>query len=323
MNFNKEVLNIDCQSQVDNICTFIQRQVLAMKKDGAVIGLSGGIDSALCSTLCLKALGRSKVLGLILPEKESAAISEQYASKHAKTIGLDTITEDITATLEGFKTYQRRDNVIKEIFPEYNNRYQSKVTLPPDLLAKDAYNFFTLKIKDSNGNVKQTRLSNKNARDILSASNSKQITRMMYLNYYAEKNNYIVCGTTNRSEYIQGFFVKYGDGGVDVEPIAHLYKIQVYQLADYLEVIPEIIKRAPGPDTFSFQVTDEEMHFRLPFNVFDVILYAWEHHTPIAEVSKALELTEDQVRRVLRDITSKYNATNYLRLPPQNLNNAG
>ena len=247
MAFNKEILQVDCESEIKRIGTFIQQQVASMKKEGAIIGLSGGIDSSICSYLCLKSLGKSRVLGLILPEKESSPVSEQYAKKHASTIGLDTATDNITATLEGFGTYQRRDKAIKEVFPEYSEHYKSKLTLPPDLLTKDTFNFFTLKIRDEQGNIKTARLNNRSARSILAAANSKQITRMMFLNYYAEKNNYLVCGTTNRSEYVQGFFVKYGDGGVDIEPIVHLYKTQVYQLGSYLGIIPEIMNRAPSP----------------------------------------------------------------------------
>jgi NAD+ synthase len=319
MGFHKDILQLDSAAEVDKICDFIKKQVSALKRDGVVIGISGGVDSALCSLLCLSALGKMKVLGLILPEKESNPVSAEYAQKHAGVIGLNTITDDITATLEGFGAYTRRDKAIKEIFPEYNNHWKSKLTLPPDLLTKDTFNFFTLKIKDNEGTIKTARLNNQNMRRILAASNTKQITRMMYLNYYAEMNNYLVCGTTNRSEYIQGFFVKYGDGGVDIEPIAHLYKMQVYQLSGALGIIPEIIKRAPGPDTFTYEVTDEEMHFRIPFDILDLLLYAWENKIPVTEVSKALNLTEDHVNRAFRDITSKYNATNYLRLPPLHL----
>jgi NAD+ synthase len=323
MAFNKGILKINCQSETDRICDFIVKQVGVMKRDGAVIGISGGVDSALCSALCVKALGKSKVLGLILPERESNSVSEKYAAKHAKNIGLDPITDNITGTLEGFGTYKRRDEAIRAVFPEYNDQYKSKLTLPPDLLTKDAFNFFTLKIEDPQGNIKTARLDYKTSRNILSAANTKQITRMMYLNYYAEKNNYIVCGTTNRSEYIQGFFVKYGDGGVDVEPIAHLYKTQVYELSDYIAIIPEIRNRAPSPDTFSMVVTDEEMHFRIPFDTLDLLLYAWERKLEPSEVGAAMNLTEAQVKRAFRDITSKYNATNYLRLPPQSLPGAG
>jgi NAD+ synthase len=156
----------------------------------------------------------------------------------------------------------------------------------------------------------------------VAATNTKQITRMMYLNYLADLNNYLVCGTTNRTEYIQGFFVKYGDGGVDIEPIVHLYKMQVYQLAEYLKIAPEIVERSPSPDTFSFPVTDEEMYFRIPYDILDLLLYAWERQVPILEVSAAMNLTEYQIQRVFRDLTSKHNATKSLRLPPQSLTNA-
>ncbi|MDD5701350.1 MAG: NAD(+) synthase [Dehalococcoidales bacterium] len=322
MEFHKDVLRLDCEHETDRMCAFIQQQAALVKRDGVVIGLSGGVDSAVASSLCVKALGKTRVLGLILPEKESSPVSQEYALKQARQCGMDTVIEDITLALEGVGAYQRRDKAIREIFPEYNDRYKSKLVLPPDLLTKDTFNFFSLKIKDEAGNIRTFRLNNKSSREILAAANTKQITRMMYLNYYAEKYNYIVCGTTNRSEYIQGFFVKYGDGGVDIEPINHLYKTQVYQVADYIGVIPEIIKRPPSPDTFTFEVTDEEMHFRLPYDILDMFLFAWENNCPAAKVSAVMNITEDQVARVFRDITSKYKATGYLRLPPQNLLNA-
>jgi NAD+ synthase len=321
MSFNTDILQINCAHEVDRLCNFIKKQVTAMKRDGAVIGISGGVDSAVCSILCVRALDQANALGVILPEKETNPVSEEYASRHCSQIGLNTITIDITTTLEGFGTYERRDQVIKEIFPEFNNQSKSKIILPPDILVKDAFNYFTLKIMDGMGNIKTARLNNRSLQGIVAATNTKQITRMMYLNYFADLNNYLVCGTTNRTEYLQGFFVKYGDGGVDIEPILHLYKMQVYQIAEHLKIAPEIIKRPPSPDTFSFPVTDEEMYFRIPYNILDLLLYAWEHQVPISEVSNVMNLTEYQVQRVFRDLTSKYNTTKRLRLPPQSLIN--
>jgi len=317
MDFHKEILRIDCKSEVERICSFIQQQVRAVKRDGIVIGLSGGIDSAVVAALCVKALGNDKVFGLILPEKESNPISAEYAIKHAKELGIETETIDITPTLEAFGTYQKRDRVIKEVFPEYNNNYKSKITLPADLLSKDSFNFFTLKIDDGKGNVKSERLNKKALNGIVAATDSKQRTRMMHLYYYAEKKNYIVCGTTNKTEVLEGFFVKYGDGGVDIEPIGHLYKMQIYQLAEHLDVIREIIERAPSPDTWSFQVSDEEFYFRIPYAKLDLLLYAWEHDIPVEKVCKTMSLTVEQVKRAIRDFNAKYNATKHLRqLPP-------
>jgi NAD+ synthase len=316
MKFHKDVLKINCESEVEQICTFIKQQVIRMKCDGAVIGLSGGIDSTLCAELCVKALDKEHVLGLVLPEKESSPVSVQYVAKQVQKMGLHTITVDITPALEGIGTYEKRDEAIKMIFPEYNSRYKSKIVLPSDLLSRDAFNFFTLKIEDEHGKIRSSRLDSRSMRRIVAATNTKQRTRMLHLYYYAELNNYLVCGTTNRNEAVQGFFVKYGDGGVDIEPIQHLYKTQVYRLAEYLGVIDEIIRRPPTPDTFSLEVTDEEMYFRIPFDTLDLLLYAWEHQIPINDVCEVMSLKQEQVQRAFRDFTSKYNATNYVRAVP-------
>jgi NAD+ synthase len=317
MVFHKDILEIDCKKETERICRFIEDKTFSLKRDGAIIGLSGGIDSSLCLELCVRALGKERVFGLILPERESSPISQEYALKQARMTGVKTETVDIVTTLKGFGTYNKRDKVVKGIFPEYDSQCQLKITLPPDLLSRNALNFFTLTMKDGKGNVKSARLNKEGLNGIIAAVNTKQRTRMMHLYYYAEKMNYLVCGTTNRSEMIQGFFVKYGDGGVDVEPIAHLYKTQVYQLSNHVGVIEEIIHRMPSPDTFSLEVGDEEFYFRMPFDKLDLLLYAWENKVSLEEVCKVMSLSEDQVRRAFRDFASKYNATNHLRkLPP-------
>ena len=317
MEFHKDILNLDSKSEVERICEFIRQELRDMKRDGAVVGLSGGIDSALSAALCVKALGKEKVFGLILPEKESNPISAEYAAKHARQLGIETETVDITPTLEAFGTYKKRDDVIREAFPDYDGRSRSKITLPADLLSRDSLNFFTLKIDDGKGNVKSARLNKKMLNGIVAATDTKQRTRMMHLYYYAEMKNYIVCGTTNKTELIEGLFVKYGDGGVDIEPLSHLYKAQVYQLSEYLGVIPEIIKRTPSPDTWSFEVSDEEFYFRIPYNILDLLLFAWEYNVPTERVCEVMDLTAEQVKRAMRDFNSKYNATRHLRkLPP-------
>jgi NAD+ synthase len=317
MKFHKDILKIDSESEVERICSFIREQTKAMRREGIVIGLSGGIDSALCAALCVSALGKEKVFGLILPEKESNPISAEYAKKHADALGIDIETIDITSTLMGFGTYKKRDKVVKGVIPEFETGFKLKITLPADILARDAYNFFTLTVDDGSGNIKSARLGKNTLNGIVAATDSKQRTRMMHLYYYAELKNYLVCGTTNRSEVVQGFFVKYGDGGVDIEPLAHLYKTQVYQLSHHLGVIKEIIDRAPSPDTFSFIVSDEEFYFRMPYDKLDVLLFAWENDVPVSDVCVAMELEEEQVKRAFRDFGAKFNATRHLReLPP-------
>lgn len=317
MDFHKDILKLDSKREVERICSFIVQQVREVKRNGIVVGLSGGIDSALCVALCVEALGKDSVFGLILPERESSPVSAEYATKHARELGIRTEIVDITPTLEAFGTYKKRDDAIRTVFPEYDSECKSKITLPTDLLSRESLNFFTLKIDDGKGNIKTARLNKKTLNGIVAATDTKQRTRMMHLYYYAEKMNYMVCGTTNKTEVIEGFFVKYGDGGVDIEPLSHLYKAQVYQLSEYLGVIREIIERPPSPDTWSFEVNDEEFYFRIPYDKLDPLLYAWEHDIPTERVCEVMNLTEEQVERAKRDFNAKYRATKHLRqLPP-------
>lgn len=318
MKFNKNVLAIDCKQEVERICGFIRQQMQSMKREGAVVGLSGGIDSALIAALCVEALGKDKVFGLILPEKESSPVSREFAEKHASKLDIQTEVVDITSTLKAFGSYKKRDEVIKQILPEYNVNYKIKIVLPPDLLSRDAFNFFKLITEDEEGNRKSIRLKKKTANGIVAATNTKQRIRMLHLYYFAEKKNYFVCGTTNKSETVQGFFVKYGDGGVDIEPIAHLYKMQVFQLAKYTGVIKEIIERAPSPDTYSLPVDDEEFFFRMPLDTLDLLLYAWEHKVPMKDICESMDINEIQVMRAFRDFVAKFNASRHSRmLPPR------
>lgn len=316
--FHKDILKINPEVETQRICEFIKENTFKkFKRKGAVIGLSGGIDSAVSAELCVRALGKERVLGLLLPEKESNPISLEYGQKQASKLGIEYVTVNITNILESFGLYQKRNSIIKKIFPEFNEGFKFHVSLPQNILEKDRLNFHYLTIEDRNGRRESRRLSADEWLQISACQNIKQRTRMIQLYYHAEKNNYLVVGTTNKSELLQGFFVKFGDGGVDIEPLAHLYKIQVYQLADYLGVIPEIINRPPSPDTYSLPVTDKEFYFCLDYEMLDLLLYAFENNIPWADISAVLNLSKEQIDRVYKDFKGKEQATWHLRqLPP-------
>jgi len=319
MEFSKDALNIDPHKETERISNFISDTILRnMHKKGAAIGLSGGIDSAVSAALCVRALGPEKVLGVILPEKDSSKLSEEYALLLADKLNIHTEKIDITPVLEEFGVYKKRDKVVSKIFPDFNPAtWKYKMVLPADLLEKDRLNIFSLVVQLPDGSEKKKRLSTQDYLQVVACTNVKQRTRMVQLYYFAEKNNYAVIGTTNRTEFRQGFFVKYGDGGVDIEPLAHLYKLQVYMLAEHLDIPKEILERPPSPDTYSAEVSDTEFYFSIPFDILDPFLWADENNIPASKIGEVLSLTNEQYERLKQNIDRKAQATShYLQNPP-------
>lgn len=317
MKFSKDSLKIDAAKVADQLCQTILTQIRGtLKKGGAVVGISGGIDSSVCAALCARALGPKKVLGIMMPEKESAGESRTLAEKLAQKFGFETTLENISSGLEGMGCYQRRDEAIRELFPEFDSSYTAKITNPTNILEKETFNFFTLTVEDKQGRIQSKRMSPSVYLQVVASSNLKQRLRMTTLYYHAEKRNWAVVGTGNKDEHCQGFFVKYGDGGADLKPIAHLFKMQVYQLAEYLGVPDEIIRRVPTTDTYSAEVTQEEFFFGLDFYQMDMLWYAMENKIPLAEAAKVLDLTMEQVERGYANIERKIKATEYLRMNP-------
>jgi len=175
---------------------------------------------------------------------------------------------------------------------------------------------FSVVVQSPEGKVTKARLTPAAYLGTVAASNFKQRVRKMLEYYHADRLNYAVTGTPNRQEYDQGFFVKLGDGAADVKPIAHLYKTQVYQMAEFLEVPEEIRKRPPTTDTYSMAQSQEEFYFSVSYDKMDYCLYGLNHGIAAEEVGKAADLTGEQVERVYRDIQNKRNTTKYLHMPP-------
>ena len=320
MAFSKKDIQIDPERETERLVGEMRRIVGAkLRKRGAVVGISGGIDSSVCLALSVRAFGPERVLGLTMPESDSNPESALLARKLARTFGVSYLVEDMTAALSGFNTYRRRDEAIKNVFPEYDATYRAKIVLPSALGEKDQLNVFRLTIISPEGEQKTERLPLAEYLQIVAASNFKQRSRMCMLYYHADRLNYAVIGTGNKNEHEQGFFVKYGDGGADIKPIAHLFKTQVYQLAAFLGVPEEIRRRTPTTDTYSAECTQEEFFFRVPFEVGDVVWYAMEKGVPVGEVARELGIAEEQVAHIQNDIRRKIRATDYLRAEPQHL----
>jgi len=315
--FSADVLKLDAAAETERIVCAIRETVRkTLRRQGAVLGLSGGIDSSVVVALCVRALGPDRVFGLFLPERDSADDSLALGQLVADHFGVEASEEDIAPLLEGAGCYRRRDEAIHGVIPEYDETYKSKIVLP-NLLKEGGYRLFSVVVQAPDGRQVRARLPLRAYQTIVAATNFKQRCRKMMEYYHADRLNYAVAGTPNRLEYDQGFFVKNGDGAADLKPIAHLYKSQVYQLAEYLNV-PDIIRmRPPTTDTYSLEQSQEEFFFAVPYQILDLCLYAKNHGVSPEDVAETTGLTEDQVILVFGDIDSKRKATRYLHLKPQ------
>ena len=313
MNQNN-LLTLDAEKEVEQITEKLKSDIFhRLRRKGAVIGISGGIDSAVTAGLLVRACGNERVLGIMMPEKDSSPDSLRLAKEVANSYGIEYIIEDITPVLKGFDCYGRRDEAVKRVFPEYDVTYKLKIGLPPGIGNNRTLNIFHATIISPDGKEQTKRMKLSEYLQIIAASNFKQRTRMTMLYYHAERLNYAVIGTGNKNEHELGFFVKHGDGGADLKPIIHLFKTQIYQLARYLQVPEEIIKSKPTTDTYSADQTQEEFFFRMPFSVLDAVWCGWEKGHTNEDISSITELSVDQVKNVIEDIKQKKKTTMALR----------
>ena len=318
--FSRSSLALDVERETGRIVDFLRASVTqTLRRQGAVVGISGGIDSSVVLALCVRAFGPQRVLGILLPETESSPESAELAAGLAAQLGVEAVTEDITAALAGAGCYRRRDEAIRRVIPEYLPGWKAKISLPGNLLEQNTLNVFSLTVTRPDGQESIRRLPPKEFSQIVAASSFKQRTRMAMLYYHAERLNFAVAGTAQKNEHDLGFFVKYGDGGVDVSPILHLYKSQVYQLAEYLGIPEEIRRRIPTTDTYPGGSTQEEFFFRIPFEILDLVWLGLERGLPQDEIAAALDLTPEQVHWIEADIQRKERATEYLRAAPLGL----
>lgn len=315
--FHKDSLKIDAAATSEKLCKVIAEQIgVKLNRWGAVVGISGGIDSSVVAALCSRALGPDRVLGVMMPEQDSSPDSKNLALELAAKFGFETVEEVITPGLDGMGCYRRRNEAIRKLFPDFDDTWKCKITIPNNILEQQSFNFFTLTIEDAQGREQSKRMPTPVYLQVVAASNLKQRLRMTTLYYQAEKRNWAVVGTGNKDEHEQGFFVKWGDGGADLKPIAHLFKTQVFQLARYLGVPDSILSRIPTTDTYSADQTQEEFFFGLDFYRMDMLWYALENKVPVDTVASVLNLTPQQVALGFDAIQRKIDATAYLRMNP-------
>jgi NAD+ synthase len=307
------VLALNENAEIEKITQAI-RDMLGrrLRRRGLVVGISGGIDSAVCAALCVRAVGQDKVLGLLMPEADSASTTTPRGQLVAEQLGIEWVKEDISGTLDAIGCYRRRDEAIREVFPDYDGTWPHKLVIRGG--AEGRVNHFALVMQRPDGSEEEARLPLHAYLQIVAATNFKQRIRKTLEYYHADRLNYAVAGTPNRLEFDQGFFVKNGDGAADLKPIAHLYKTQVYALAAKLDIPDEVRTAAPTTDTYSLAQGQDEFYFALPYQQMDLALWGVNHDVPAAEIAPLIGITPEQAEFVYKDIAAKRRTTAYQHL---------
>jgi NAD+ synthase len=311
-----EELSRDIESQASNIKGFIRSQMLSFKKKGVLLGVSGGIDSAVALTLCVQEFGSENVYGLLLPEKESAPSSRILGAEICESLGVSYKDFNISPILESLDIYEKKERIIKRTCSEYDARIHKTSLILPDFFNQGLLNVPYLRLIKDGKTVAKYRLKASDYLELIGLQGVKQRSRMVIQYMYAEKMNYLVCGTTNKTELVLGQFVKYGDGGVDLEPLADCYKTQIYALGKYLGINEEIMKRPPSADTWSHYTTDEEFYWRMPMHIIDQLLYSQEKHLPLEMIEKNTGLSRDKIVKAQRHLNKIKTTTEYVRAGP-------
>lgn len=310
--FTRDVLQLDLEKKTEELAEALERSVIHdLRRRGVVVAVSGGIDSACVAALAVRALGKERVFGLLLPERDSADESTVYGKKLCERLGIAYELHDIAPALEALGCYRRRDAAVRSVFPSFTSDMPWKI-----VLGKGGLNIFYVVLRTPDGVEHRVRLTPSAYLEIVAATNFKQRTRKLLEYFHADRLVYAVAGTPNRLEYDQGFFVKQGDGAADVKPIAGLYKSQVYALACHLGVIEEILGREPTTDTYSLEQSQEDFYFSVHYSQLDLLLWAKNNQVPSEEAGRVVGLPTAQVERVYADIDQKRRSTAYLHMPP-------
>ena len=288
----KSKMEINPEELAYSLENFIRTYTKKLEREGVILGLSGGIDSAVVAALCKRAVGSDKILCLVMPERDSDRKHIEDALNFARELNIKTKLIDITPYLKMFRIYK--------IFP-MNKPIFSKWLKANSV--KKLYNFYHKKIGETPFSASLTGFENKEFGAILKKSNAyyriKHRMRMVLLYLYGEAENRLVVGAANKSEYKIGYFVKHGcDDAADVMPLLNLYKTQVKKLARYLNIPSRIIEKPPSPDILP-GITDEEA-IRVPYEKLDLILLALEEGWKISEIARALEIEEKKIKDVIK-----------------------
>jgi NAD+ synthase len=306
---------LDYQAEADRICARLAELTrTALRRRGLVVAMSGGIDSSVCAALAVRALGKERVFGLLLPERDSSGSSSKLGRMLAEHLGVACVLHDISPTLAAIGCYSAQDEVLRRVLPGFGDGWKFKLAIAAAMAGR--IGITRVVAEDPAGHRHEQRLSAPDYLQIVAATNFKQRVRKTLEYFHADRLNYAVVGTPNRLEYDQGFFVKNGDGAADVKPIAHLYKTQVYGMARHLGLPEAITSTTPTTDTFSLAQGQDEFYFGLPYPQMDLALWHLNEGLSAAELARELGCDEAAAERQYEIIRAKRRTTAYLHAAP-------
>jgi len=307
-------LALDAAATIERLADGLREAVRELGRRGAVVAVSGGVDSGVAASLAVRALGPRRVLLLRLPERDIGQDASDLGLQLAHALGAPSEEEPITAALEALGCYRRRDAAIRQAFPDYEPSWRHKLVRSAPT---GAVITFSLVVERPDGTSEQRALPSAAYRALIAATNMKQRVRKLLEYTWADQLGYAVIGTPNLLEFDQGFFVKGGDGLADVKPIAHLYKTQVYALARALGLPEAIACRPPTTETFSLPQTQEEFYFGHPYERMDLLVWGRDGGVPAASLAPQVGLDAGAVEAAYWEIDRRRVATRYLHAPPR------
>lgn len=302
----------DAAATVERLAQGTAAAVRDLGRRGAVVAVSGGIDSSVTAALSVRGLGAENVLCLRLPERDVGHRSSDLGLVLAEALDAPTVEEPISDALDALGCYAKRDEAIRKVFADYDPAWKHKLVRSP---LAGGITFFSLVVERPDGTQDRRRMPPDAYRELLAATNMKQRTRKLLEYSWADRLGYAVVGTPNLLEYDQGFFVKGGDGLADVKPIAGVYKSQVYAMALELGLPEQITSQRPTTDTFSLPQTQEEFYFGYPYEQMDLLLWGHEQGIDATELAPRVELEPAEVEAAYAEIERKRVATKYLAAP--------
>lgn len=280
---------------LEEICkqieTFLRNKMNELHRNGFILGLSGGLDSAVVAYLCARSVEPEKVLALYMPEKDSNPKHAKDVERVVNTLGIRLKVIDLTPILEVQGIYGLQ--------PMKYLRLLATRKLKGFIVRKGIEVIERVTGRDL---IAESRLSSSNK--LIAGGNAyvhfKHRLRMVVLYLYAELENLLVVGAANRTEYLTGVFTKFGiDGVADAMPLLPFYKTQVRKIAKYLGVPKEILQKPPDPDVFP-GFDDKEKLFGDEKNKknLDLILFGLERGLSPLQIAKALGIELKEVTRI-------------------------